>query len=409
MNNKQEKKEFSDLTMEYIKQDNIKHRKAFGQYFTPRSIIEKLLKQLPNKKSGLKILDPACGTGEFLIVAKNYFKNAKLYGWEIDKKLVDICKKNVPTAEILNIDSLKIGNENKFDVIIGNPPYFEFSLSNDLKDEYKDIINGRTNIFSLFICKGIRMLNEGGYLAYVVPPSMNNGAYFSKLREFIINNSDIEYLEVLDGSKLFDKALQSVMLLVLKKADHQNKYVFSKNGISILTENKHDLEKIFKNKTTLYELGYKVKTGRIIWNQNKNLLTNKKDKDTILLIWSHNITDNGLELKTNIPRKPQYIKTKDFDLGPAIIVNRIVGSVNAAKMKSTLIPTDMKFLSENHTNVIYLPKQKNLLESKQNNVSIEEINKQINSPKNLEILKNITGNTQISKNELEKLFPININ
>lgn len=409
MTKEQEKKEFSDLTLEYIKEDNIKHRKALGQYFTPRSIIERLLKQLPNQKPGLKILDPACGTGEFLIVAKKYFKNPKLYGWEIDKRLTDISKKNIPTAEILNIDSLKIGNENKFDIIIGNPPYFEFSLSNELKDEYQEIINGRTNIFSLFICKGIRMLNEGGYLAFVIPPSMNNGAYFSKLREFIINHSDIEYLEVLEGSKLFDKALQTVMLLVLKKASHQNKYVFSKNGISILTENKNDLEKTFKNKTTLYELGYKVKTGRIVWNQNKDLLTNKKDKNTIPLIWSHNISDNGLELKTNIPKKPQYIKTNDYDLGPAIVVNRIVGSVKAAKIKSALIPAGMKFLSENHTNVIYLPKQKNLLESKQKNISIEEINKQINSPKNLEILKNITGNTQISKNELEKLFPIDIN
>lgn len=409
MTKEQEKKEFSDLTMEYIREDNIKHRKSLGQYFTPRSIIERLLKQLPNKKSDLRILDPACGTGEFLIVAKKYFKNPKLYGWEIDKRLVDISKKNIPTAEILNIDSLKIGNENKFDIIIGNPPYFEFSLSSQLKDEYQEIIGGRTNIFSLFICKGIRMLNDGGYLAFVIPPSMNNGAYFSKLREFIINNSDIEYLEILEGSKLFDKALQTVMLLVLKKASHQNKYVFSKNGISILTENKNNLEKIFKNKTTLYELGYKVKTGKIVWNQNKDLLTNKQEKGAIPLIWSHNITEKGLELKTNIPKKPQYIKINDYDLGPAIVVNRIVGSVKSAKIKSALIPYGMKFLSENHTNVIYLPKQKNLLERKKANISIEEINKQINSTKNLEILKNITGNTQISKNELEKLFPIDIN
>ena len=210
------KKEFSNLTLEYIAQDNLKHRKSLGQYFTPRSVIEKLLKQLPNKKSGLKILDPACGTGEFLIVAKKYFKNPKLYGWEIDKRLANISKKNVPTAKIINVDTLQINNEDKFDIIIGNPPYFEFSLNKELKEEYKNIISGRVNIFSLFICKGVKMLNEGGYLAYVIPPSMNNGAYFSKLREFIINNTDIEYLEILDGSKLFDKALQTVMLLVLK-------------------------------------------------------------------------------------------------------------------------------------------------------------------------------------------------
>ncbi len=409
MDKNKQKKEFSDLTLEYIKQDNLKHRKSLGQYFTPRSIIERLLSQLPNNKSGLKILDPACGTGEFLIVAKKYFKNPKLYGWEIDKNLAEISRKNIPTAKILNIDSLSVGNENKFDIIIGNPPYFEFSPSTEIKEEYSDIISGRINIFSLFICKGIRLLNDGGYLAYVIPPSMNNGAYFSKLRDFIINNSDIEYLEILEGSKLFDKALQTVMLLVLKKGEHKNKYVFSKNGISILTENKKNLEKIFKNRTTLYELGYKVKTGRIVWNQNKNLLTSKKDKNTIPLIWAYNITNNGLEIPINNPKKPQYIKTKDFDIGPAIIVNRIVGSVKSARIRAALVPSGMKFLSENHTNVIYLPKQKNLLDSRNEKITIEEINRQINSPENLDILKNITGNTQISKNELEKLFPINLN
>ncbi len=408
MKNK-EKKEFSDLTLEYIKQDNLKHRKSLGQYFTPRSVIEKLLKQLPNEKSDLKILDPACGTGEFLIVAKKYFKNPKLYGWEIDKKLVDISKKNISSAEIINVDTLKMDNENKFDIIIGNPPYFEFSPNEELREEYKNIISGRVNIFSLFICKGIKMLNEGGYLAYVIPPSMNNGAYFSKLREFIINNTNIEYLEILDGSKLFNKALQTVMLLVLKKTKHQNKYVFTKNGISILTENKKSLENIFKNKTTLFELGYKVKTGRIVWNQNKSILTNQETSNTVPLIWSHNIADKGLKLTTDIPKKPQYIKTNDFDIGPAIIVNRIVGSVKSAKIKSIIIPKGMRFLSENHTNVIYSDKQKSLLDYTNRKISIEEINKQINSIENLEILKGITGNTQISKNELEKLFPININ
>jgi len=408
MKNK-EKKEFSDLTLEYIKKDNIKHRKSLGQYFTPRSTIERLLKQLPNKKSKLKILDPACGTGEFLIVAKKYFKNPKLYGWEIDKNLVDISKKNIPSAEIINIDTLKAGNEKKFDLIIGNPPYFEFSPTKEIKDEYSEIISGRINIFSLFICKGIKMLNNDGYLAYVIPPSMNNGAYFSKLRQFIINNTDIEYLEILDGSKLFDKALQTVMLLVLKKTKHQNKYIFTKNGISIFTENKKNMENIFKNKITLFELGYKVKTGRIVWNQNKNILTNKETKDTVPLIWSHNITEKGLKLTTDIPKKPQYIKTKDFDIGPAIIVNRIVGSVKSAKIKSIIIPKGMKFLSENHTNVIYSANQRNLLEKIEEKINIKEINKQINSVENLETLKGITGNTQISKNELEKLFPININ
>ena len=55
----------------------------------------------------------------------------------------------------------------------------------------------------------------------------------------------------------------------------------------------------------------------------------------------------------------------------------------------------MRFLSENHTNVIYSDKQK--VYWMKMKISIEEINKQINSTENLETLKGITGNTQISK------------
>lgn len=408
MEKNKQTKEFSSLTLDYIKQDNLKHRKALGQYFTPRSIIERLLNQIPKDKSDLKILDPACGTGEFLICAKKYFKNPRLYGWEIDKNLAEISRRNIPTATISNVDSLTLGNKDKFDVIIGNPPYFEFTPGYELKSEYKEIISGRVNIYALFVCKGIRLLNDGGYLAFVIPPSMNNGAYFAKLRDFIIHNTNIEYLEILEGSKLFDKALQTVMLLVLKKSEHKNRFVFTKNDISILTENKKGLEKIFEDRTTLFELGYKVKTGRIVWNQNKNLLTNQEDGTTVPLIWSHNITNNGLEIPIHNPKKPQHIRSKDFDLGPAIVVNRIVGSVKSARIKAALVPEGKKYLSENHTNVIYMPKQNNLLDSGIQKITIEEINRQINSPENLEILRSITGNTQISKNELEKLFPIDL-
>jgi adenine-specific DNA-methyltransferase len=172
-----------------------------------------------------------------------------------------------------------------------------------------------------------------------------------------------------------------------------------------MTENKKELEKLFQYKSTLHELGYQVKTGRIVWNQNKNILTNQSTNKTIPLVWARNITSDGLKIPIKDEKKPQYIKSDNFDIGPAIVVNRIVGSVNAAKIKSALIPKGMKFLAENHTNVIYPPKQKRLLGINKN-VTIEEINRQINSPKNLEILKSITGNTQISKNELEKLFPI---
>jgi len=407
-------KEFSSITTDYLHKTDIEYRKKLGQYFTPKSVRSLLFSELPKKTRNIKILDPACGTGEFLNDAKRYFKNSELHGWEIDKNLVKATKKLSPESILKNIDSLTDESYDQFDLVIGNPPYFEFSPSIKIKNKFKEVINGRTNIFSLFIYQGIKWLKEGGYLAFVVPPSMNNGAYFSKLRKFIIENCNIEYLHILNDPKIFHKALQSTMLLILKKGGNKGDYLFKKNGIMIFSENPKYLKKIFKNKIALCDLDYEVKTGRLTWNQNKDLLTNNPEK-SIPLIWAHNITEEGLNFPIVNDKKPQYVKISNYDIGPAILVNRITGTVKSSKLKAAIIPPKMKFVAENHVNVIFpLENQKqgriNFWDkAKKIKLSVENIANQLSSKEKVYALKSITGNTQISKNELEKLFPISVN
>jgi len=406
--------EFTDATIKYIKETDINYRKSLGQYFTPKSVREALLSRLPNTIRNPKVLDPGCGTGEFLITAKKYFKNPELCGWDIDKKLINIAKELVPKANLKHTDALLNQDYDKYDFVIGNPPYYEFSPSETIKKRFGNIMNGRVNIFSLFICQGINWLKEGGYLAYVVPPSMNNGAYFLKLRKFIVDNSNIEYLHILRDPKMFHGALQSTMLLILKKGKNNGDYLFKKNGILIFSEDPKYLEKAFENKITLHDLRYEVKTGRLTWNQNKHLLTNNS-KGNIPLIWAHNITPEGLKFPIISDERPQYVKRNDFDVGPAIVVNRITGTVKSAKLKSAIIPPGMKFIAENHVNVIFpSSKQKQMKmilgdSPPKVNLTIEDIAKQLSSKENLRVVENITGNTQISKTELEKLFPVNVN
>ena len=405
-------KEFTDATLKYIDETDINYRKSLGQYFTPKSIREVLLSKLPNTIRKPKVLDPGCGTGEFLITARERFKNPELYGWDIDKRLVDITKQVVPEAHLKNTDALLNQDYDKYDFVIGNPPYYEFSPSEKIKKKFIAVINGRVNIFNLFIYQGIRWLKEGGYLAYVVPPSMNNGAYFQKLRKFIVDNSNIEYLHILKDPKIFHGALQSTMLLILKKGDNKGTYLFKKNGILIFSEEARYLEEAFKNNVTLHDLNFEVKTGRLVWNENKKILTNNP-KGAIPLIWAHNIGENELKFPILREDKPQYVKTKNYDVGPTIVVNRITGSINSIKLKATTIPPGMKFIAENHVNVIYPISVKrqiklNLAPSKRINLPLKNIVKQLLSKENLEAMRNITGNTQISKTELEKLFPVKV-
>lgn len=397
--------EYTKESIDYLKNTDIKKRKKLGQYFTPKSIRELLLSKLP-KKDNADILDPACGSGEFLLSCKKYFKNPILYGFDIDKKLINIASKLVKNASIKNFDFLNIDiNKKKYDYIIGNPPYFELKLNEEIKEKYFDIIKGRVNIFSLFIKTGLDLLKDGGYLAYVVPPSMNNGAYFSKLREYIIKNSSLEYLHIIDGADNFHLANQKVMLIILKKTNSKksSKYIFKKNKITIFTEDKNFLNKSYKNTVSLKDIGYTVKTGSIIWNEHKEKLTNDKNNST-LLIWASNI-NNGKIIIGYTKGKPQYIKNISNDLiikSRVVVVNRITGSSKDINIKAAIV-NEKEFVCENHVNVIYMSKNANC------NYSLEDIFKALQDKTNIKVMRLISGNTQISKTELERLFPFRKN
>ncbi len=407
------KSEFSSQTLEYLKETDLSYRKKFGQYFTPRTIRDELLNHIPIKRTRLKILDPACGTGEFLLSASEHFPSAELEGWDIDPKLAKIAQDLSPKSLILTKDSLAEIPAAKYDLVIGNPPYYEFTPDKDVKKKFGNVLSGRTNIFSLFIKLGLDLLKDGGYLAYVVPPSMNNGAYFARLREYIVKNSNIEFLKILDDTSLFNDALQMTMLLILRKGINKGAHVFKHNGILIFSEDVKYLNSSFRGTVSLLELGFSVRTGRLIWNQNKERLTDKSDEG-IPLLWAHNISETGLRFPV-ICKKPQYVKVKTYDEGPAIIVNRITGAAKSAVIRAAIVPPKMRFIAENHCNVIFPPKEESQFSIEYNaeflqkgKIGLEELCSQLRSPEKLGVMQNVTGNTQISKTELERLFPVTL-
>ncbi len=396
--------EFHPETVRYILRTDPSKRVSLGQFFTPRTLRIKLLTKLPKLRNP-RVLDPACGSGEFLLSAKEYFINPELHCWEIDPELASIAKKVVPEANVEVVDSLTKPFEEKFDIVLGNPPYYEFKPTKEIRKKFQEIIYGRVNIYALFVYLGIKMLKPGGYLAYVISSSMNNGAYFKKLREFIVRNANIEYLEVLSNPYIFSDSKYRVnhtfQLIIIRKVKNKGNYIFRYKNILIFTEKYKLLKKVFKTAVTLEDLGYKVMTGKVVWNQHKDKLTNNP-RDGILLIWSHNIKHGKLILK-NDARKPQYIRwsIEKADKGPAIVVTRVVGHPKKAVLEAALVPPNVLFVAENHVNVIYPPKTASIKE-------MVEIVKQLNSREVNNIIREITGNTQLSKTELEKLVPLKI-
>jgi type I restriction enzyme M protein len=217
-------------------------RGSFGQYFTPREIVDFIVDVLPIKKES-KVLDTSCGSGGFLLYALNkirkeatsYYPNYKkdarqyakwfpywhdfaqnnLYGIEISEQISRAAKMNmiihddghtnVITSDGLVSDEtifLKTSNQGfnygTFDFIITNPPFgstirqseqaylktYQLGKKEEdwlaVKAQPENTRDGQ-NTEVLFIEQDYKFLKEGGYLAIVLPDG-------------ILTNSSMQYV-----------------------------------------------------------------------------------------------------------------------------------------------------------------------------------------------------------------------
>lgn len=395
--------ELSELTLEWLAETPISQRKSLGQYMTPRLLRDRLLDQC-KLFPGMRVLDPGVGTGEFLRSIAEREPEAELYGWDVDTKILEVARKNIPSAQLSERSALDHYEGESFDLVIGNPPFFQFRASDNIKKRFANVISGRVNIFALFVQSGLEVLTTDGQLAYVIPPSMNNGAYFNRLREYILENSSIEFLEIFYDQKLFDKAQTPVQLLVLNNGSrNKSRHTFVRENSefrrTIFSKNTSELETLYYGKSILFDLGYEAVTGTIVWNNHREELRREANNGEVPLIWAHNIQDR-LHLQPE-HKRPQYIQTKKPKLtGPAIVSNRIVGAVGSGDLRCALVPEKMKFVAENHVNVI---REHHKFDPK---IDWKNLLKMLQNPDISEKIRLLTGNTQISATELTYLLPI---
>lgn len=400
--------QYSDLTLKYLESRPKEERSPIGQFITPRNLREALVREV-GLESGMRVLDPGVGTGEFLATCSGFADNLILEGWDIDNKAAEVAKHLVPNASIKVISALEQNFSEEFDIVIGNPPYFEIrNLEPSLRLKYQNVIGGRPNIFSLFFMVGLGALRKGGRLGYVVPPSMNNGAFFTKLRTYISNTSSITFLKVFDDSKLFVDVQTAVQLIVLEKGKSSKNFILDlgklgKTGMErkIFVESPKNYAQEFENRTTLWNLGYEAVTGTLVWNKHKESLRSAPDKDCVPLLWAHNISEEReIQLNDSHVKKLQYVKSSTFLKGPAIIVNRITGSVGQGSLRCAIVPDGMKFLGENHVNVIR--KRKGFSQA----LDWEQLLDLLRGPDINVRIQKLTGNTQISCVELTHFLPL---
>ena len=132
-------------------------------FYTPPIVIRKMYKTLEN--IGIKranILEPSCGTGNFMGMLPDTLKDSKMYGIELDeisgKIAQQLYQKN--SIAIKGYEEVTLP-DSFFDVVIGNVPFDNFKISDKRYDKNNFLVH------DYFFAKSIDKLRPGGILAFI--------------------------------------------------------------------------------------------------------------------------------------------------------------------------------------------------------------------------------------------------
>lgn len=207
---------FSQLTNYYDNVLNLDKTtyKSSNDEPTPIKCVNEMISKIPDelwKRKSLKILDPCCGNGNFFIPIlfklKEFYSNETILNDILffndinDDRLTNIrnifCNNNYYTLNITNNDFLIENNENKYDLIVANPPYAK--ILNNGKRSSKN-----HNLIKDFLEKSLQYLKPNGYLLFITP---DNWMSFSKRNILIekLTSLQIIYLNIHTAKKYFKK------------------------------------------------------------------------------------------------------------------------------------------------------------------------------------------------------------
>lgn len=214
------------LGLIYISCRNMRNRKNTGAYYTPSDLVIHLIKSVI-MQSGT-ILDPCCGTGNFLLQLPDNIAFDMVYGCDTDAVSVqlarlslslkyentpaeDICR-HIVSADFLNMrgtgtDTSEAAHmPERFDYIIGNPPWgyvYDSSEKAALRKEFYTAQGKSVESYDVFIECALRHLRVGGELAFVLPEAVMGVHAHRAVRELILKSCSIKKLcyigDIFDG------------------------------------------------------------------------------------------------------------------------------------------------------------------------------------------------------------------
>lgn len=230
-NNINEFQERSDLFESSLNSD---FKQAHGIFYTDSKLSSDMIEflEIPNDSS---IIDPCCGSGSFILNAKQRgYQN--IYGCDFDESTIEKCKELTSCPNLYCIDTLgntgntildHIGHE-KFDYVIGNPPYAPLSgdvtIASD-REFLKTVSTSGNNLYVAALYRAFELAKEDGIISVIIPKSLLHVKAYAKLRKHILKNKTI--LSIVELGIRFKEVRGEQIILTLKNSkDHNNKICF---------------------------------------------------------------------------------------------------------------------------------------------------------------------------------------
>ncbi|EFW5231861.1 class I SAM-dependent DNA methyltransferase [Campylobacter jejuni] len=150
--------------------------------------------------------------------------------------------------EILDDD----GNFKGFDLIIGNPPYIKEAENKELFANTKKLrtYQGKMDIWYHFVGRGFDILKNNGYLAFIATNNWVTNSGAKKLRNIVLEESQILSLVDFSSFMVFDSASIQTMIMQFQKIKPPKNYEFHFSKITTQTPIYEDVINLLKNEKT---------------------------------------------------------------------------------------------------------------------------------------------------------------
>lgn len=328
-----------------------------GQFFTP-SNVSRLMVNLINPQKDEMIIDPACGSGGFLVEALRYIwrgidEEAKKYGWSesaiaeekkeagiklirgIDKDsfltrvaksymaiLGDgkggiFCEDSLERPEKWSPITQQYVKKESFDIVLTNPPFGkdikvvgreklkQYELAKKVDSKGKEMIVDEGNVSTLFFERTLQLLKKGGRLGIVLPETYFHAPKQKHVMEYMFKGNNITHIIDLPHNTFRPYNNAKCIILILVKGEKQQEKI--KMAVAEQMGHDHQGKSIFR----LDENGNET---NLLWDDISKIMSEFED-DTIDKKYTFEVDSNlVLKRKIMVPRYYWSYKQADLDI-----------------------------------------------------------------------------------------------